>query len=79
MPYADATFDLTVSLLVHPFETELYRVLARGRLGALLLPDGARHADLVPDRLVAPRLERAGFAEVRSGVVGPGEWTAGRR
>jgi hypothetical protein len=32
-----------------------------------------------PSSLVAPRLRRAGFAEIRYGTVASGEWTAGRR
>ena len=79
LPYADATFDLAVSLLVQPFERELQRVLAPGRLGALLLPDGAGDADLVPDRARRAAARARGFARGALGTVGPGEWTAGRR
>ena len=80
LPYADATFDLAVSLLVQPFEGELQRVLAPGRLGALLLPDGAGDADLVPD-VRSSRRASSGRASPRcaAGTIGPGEWTAGRR
>jgi ubiquinone/menaquinone biosynthesis C-methylase UbiE len=79
LPYPDATFDLTVSLLVHPFEQELHRVLAPGGWALFCYPMGPGTPIWFPTALVAPRLERAGFAEVRSGVIGPGEWTAGRR
>ncbi len=76
---ADATFDLTVSLLVHPFEHELHRVLAPGGWALFCYPMGPGTPIWFPSALVAPRLERAGFAEVRTGAIGPGEWTAGRR
>jgi SAM-dependent methyltransferase len=79
MPYADAGFDLAVSLLVQPFEAELHRVLEPGGWALFCYPMGPGTPIWFPTALVAPRLERAGFAEVRSGKVGPGEWTAGRR
>lgn len=79
LPYPDAAIDLAVSLLVHPFERELHRVLAPGGWALFCYPMGPGTPIWFPTALVAPRLERAGFAEVRSGVVGPGEWTAGRR
>jgi ubiquinone/menaquinone biosynthesis C-methylase UbiE len=79
LPFPDATFDLAVSLLVHPFERELHRVLAHGGWALFCYPMGPGTPIWFPTALVAPRLERAGFAEVRSGTVGPGEWTAGRR
>ena len=79
MPYADASFDLAVSLLVHPFETELHRVLAPGGWALFCYPMGPGTPIWFPSSLVVPRLERAGFAEVRSGAIGRGEWTAGRR
>jgi ubiquinone/menaquinone biosynthesis C-methylase UbiE len=79
MPYPDAVFDLAVSLLVQPFEHELHRVLAAGGWALFCYPMGPGTPIWFPTALVAPRLERAGFAEVRSGVIGPGEWTAGRR
>jgi SAM-dependent methyltransferase len=79
LPFADATFDLTVSLLVHPFEHELRRVLAPGGWALFCYPMGPGTPIWFPSSLVAPRLERAGFAEVRAGTVGVGEWTAGRR
>jgi ubiquinone/menaquinone biosynthesis C-methylase UbiE len=79
LPYPDARFDLTVSLLVQPFEAELQRVLAPGGWALFCYPMGPGTPIWFPTALVAPRLERAGFAEVRSGTVGPGEWTAGRR
>jgi ubiquinone/menaquinone biosynthesis C-methylase UbiE len=79
LPYPDATFDLTVSLLVQPFEHELHRVLAPGGWALFCYPMGPGTPIWFPTALVAPRLRRAHFAEVRSGVVGPGEWTAGRR
>jgi SAM-dependent methyltransferase len=79
LPYAGCTFDLTVSLLVQPFENELHRVLAPGGWALFCYPLGPGTPIWFPTDLVAPRLERAGFAEVRSGVVGPGEWTAGMR
>ncbi len=79
LPFPDATFDLAVSLLVHPFEHELRRVLAPGGWALFCYPMGPGTPIWFPPSLVAPRLERAGFAEVRTGVVGPGEWTAGRR
>ncbi len=79
LPYADGGFDLTVSLLVQPFEAELHRVLAPGGWALFCYPMGPGTPIWFPTALVAPRLERAGFAEVRSGRVGPGEWTAGRR
>ena len=78
LPYADATFDLAVSLLVQPFERELHRVLAPGGWALFCYPMGPGTPIWFPTALVAPRLERAHFAEVRSGMVGSGEWTAGR-
>ena len=79
LPYADATFDLAVSLLVQPFERELHRVLAPGGWALFCYPMGPGTPIWFPTALVAPRLERAHFAEVRSGTIGSGEWTAGRR
>jgi ubiquinone/menaquinone biosynthesis C-methylase UbiE len=79
LPYADASFDLAVSLLVHPFEAELRRVLVPGGWALFCYPLGPGTPIWFPTSLVAPRLERAGFAEVRSGAIGRGEWTAGRR
>ena len=79
LPYADATFDLAVSLLVQPFERELHRVLAPGGWALFCYPMGPGTPIWFPTALVAPRLERAHFGEVRSGTIGPGEWTAGRR
>jgi len=79
LPYADGCFDLTVSLLVQPFEDELHRVLAPGGWALFCYPMGPGTPIWFPTALVAPRLERAGFADVRSGEIGPGEWTAGRR
>ena len=79
VPFPDATFDLAVSLLVQPFEHELRRVLVPGGWALFCYPMGPGTPIWFPTALVAPRLERAGFAELRSGVVGPGEWTAGRR
>ena len=78
LPYADATFDLAVSLLVQPFERELHRVLAPGGWALFCYPMGPGTPIWFPTALVAPRLERAHFAEVRSGTIGSGEWTAGR-
>ena len=79
LPFPDARFDLAVSLLVQPFEAELQRVLAPGAWALFCYPMGPGTPIWFPTALVAPRLERAGFSEVRSGTVGPGEWTAGRR
>ena len=79
LPYPDARFDLTVSLLVQPFEAELHRVLSPGGWALFCYPMGPGTPIWFPTELVAPRLRRAGFSEVRSGTVGPGEWTAGRR
>jgi SAM-dependent methyltransferase len=79
VPYPDASFDLAVSLLVQPFEHELHRVLAPGGWALFCYPMGPGTPIWFPTALVAPRLERARFAEVRSGAIGPGEWTAGRR
>jgi ubiquinone/menaquinone biosynthesis C-methylase UbiE len=79
LPYPDASFDLTVSLLVQPFEHELRRVLAAGGWALFCYPMGPGTPIWFPTALVAPRLRRAHFSEVRSGVIGPGEWTAGRR
>ena len=79
LPFPDARFDLAVSLLVQPFEAELQRVLAPGGWALFCYPMGPGTPIWFPTALVAPRLERAGFSEVRSGTVGPGEWTAGRR
>ena len=79
LPFADASFDLAVSLLVQPFESELKRVLARGGWALFCYPMGPGTPIWFPTALVAPRLERAGFAEVRAGTVGRGQWTAGRR
>jgi SAM-dependent methyltransferase len=79
LPFADASFDLAVSLLVQPFERELLRVLVPGGWALFCYPMGPGTPIWFPTALVAPRLERAGFAEVRSGTVGCGEWTAGRR
>jgi ubiquinone/menaquinone biosynthesis C-methylase UbiE len=79
LPFPDATFDLAVSLLVQPFERELHRVLATGGWALFCYPLGPGTPIWFPSSLVAPRLLRAGFAEVRRGEIGPGEWTAGRR
>jgi ubiquinone/menaquinone biosynthesis C-methylase UbiE len=79
LPFADATIDLAVSLLVQPFEDELHRVLAPGGWALFCYPMGPGTPIWFPSALVAPRLRRAGFAEVRAGSVGRGEWTAGRR
>ncbi|MDP9260168.1 MAG: methyltransferase domain-containing protein [Actinomycetota bacterium] len=79
LPYGGARFDLAVSLLVQPFERELHRVLAPGGWALFCYPMGPGTPIWFPTVLVAPRLERAHFAEVRSGAIGPGEWTAGRR
>ena len=65
--------------LLKVVEDELKRVLAPGSWALFCYPMGPGTPIWFPTSLVAPRLERAGFAEVRSGVVGPGEWTAGRR
>jgi SAM-dependent methyltransferase len=78
LPFADASFDLAVSLLVQPFESELKRVLAPGGWALFCYPMGPGTPIWFPTALVAPRLKRAGFAEVRAGTVGRGEWTAGR-
>jgi SAM-dependent methyltransferase len=79
LPYGDGSFDLAVSLLVQPFEAELHRVLAAGGWALFCYPMGPGTPIWFPTSLVAPRLRRAGFAEVRSGAIGRGEWTAGRR
>jgi ubiquinone/menaquinone biosynthesis C-methylase UbiE len=79
LPFADAGFELTVSLLVQPFEDELLRVLAPGGWALFCYPLGAGTPIWFPSSLIAPRLRRAGFAEVRYGTVASGEWTAGRR
>jgi SAM-dependent methyltransferase len=79
LPYAAASFDLAVSLLVQPFETELHRVLAPGGWALFCYPMGPGTPIWFPTSLVRPRLERAGFADLRCGVIGRGEWTAGRR
>ena len=79
LPFADASIDLAVSLLVQPFEGELHRVLAPRGWALFCYPMGPGTPIWFPTALVAPRLRRAGFAEVRSGTVGRGEWTAGRR
>jgi SAM-dependent methyltransferase len=79
LPFTAASFDLTVSLLVQPFEHELLRVLAPGGWALFCYPMGPGTPIWFPSSLVAPRLRRAGFAEVRHGTVARGEWTAGRR
>jgi SAM-dependent methyltransferase len=79
LPFADASFDLAVSLLVQPFEDELLRVLAPGGWALFCYPMGPGTPIWFPSSLVAPRLRRAGFAEIRYGTVASGEWTAGRR
>ena len=79
LPFADGSIDLAVSLLVQPFEHELHRVLAPGGWALFCYPMGPGTPIWFPTALVGPRLRRAGFAEVRSGAVGRGEWTAGRR
>jgi SAM-dependent methyltransferase len=79
LPYPEAVFDLAVSLLVQPFEHELHRVLAPGGWALFCYPMGPGTPIWFPTALVAPRLQRAGFSEVRSGKIGAGEWTAGRR
>jgi SAM-dependent methyltransferase len=79
LPFADGSFDLAVSLLVQPFEDELARVLAPGGWALFCYPMGPGTPIWFPSSLVAPRLRRAGFAEVRYGTVASGEWTAGRR
>jgi SAM-dependent methyltransferase len=79
LPFAAASIDLAVSLLVQPFEDELARVLAPGGWALFCYPMGPGTPIWFPSSLVAPRLRRAGFAEVRYGTVASGEWTAGRR
>jgi SAM-dependent methyltransferase len=79
LPFADGSIDLAVSLLVQPFEDELLRVLAPGGWALFCYPHGPGTPIWFPAGLVAPRLRRAGFAEVRYGTVASGEWTAGRR
>jgi SAM-dependent methyltransferase len=79
LPFPEGSIDLAVSLLVQPFEDELKRVLAPGGWALFCYPMGPGTPIWFPTSLVAPRLRRAGFADVRSGTVGPGEWTAGRR
>ena len=64
---------------MQPFERELLRVLVPGGWALFCYPMGPGTPIWFPTALVAPRLARAGFAEVRSGTVGRGEWTAGRR
>lgn len=78
LPYADGTFDVAVSMLVQPFEHEILRVLAPGGWALFLYPMGPGTPIWFPSALVAPRLQRAGYVEVRSGMRGVGEWTAGR-
>ena len=72
-----ASFDLAVSLLVQPFEPSCIACSRPGGWALFCYPMGPGTPIWFPTALVAPRLERAGFAEVRSGAVGPGEWTAG--
>jgi SAM-dependent methyltransferase len=79
LPFADGSIDLAVSLLVQPFEDELLRVLTPGGWALFCYPMGPGTPIWFPSSLVAPRLRRAGFAEVRYGTVASGEWTAGRR
>jgi ubiquinone/menaquinone biosynthesis C-methylase UbiE len=79
LPYEEASFDLAVSLLVQPFESELYRVLAPGGWALFCYPMGPGTPIWFPSAMVSPRLKRAGFSEVRSGAIGVGQWTAGRR
>ena len=56
-----------------------HRVLAPGGWALFCYPMGPGTPIWFPASLVVPRLKRAGFAEVRSGAIGRGEWTAGRR
>jgi SAM-dependent methyltransferase len=79
LPFPDGSIDLAVSLLVQPFEDELHRVLAPGGWALFCYPMGPGTPIWFPTALVAPRLRRAGFAEIRYGTTGSGEWTAGRR
>ena len=78
LPFPDASIDLAVSLLVQPFEDELRRVLAPDGWALFCYPMGPGTPIWFPTSLLAPRLRRAGFDELRAGTVGPGEWTAGR-
>ena len=79
LPIEDDMIDLAVSLLVQPFPEELLRVLAPGGWAVFVYPMGPDTPIWFPASLVRPHLERAGYAEVRSGLVGAGEWTAGRK
>ena len=54
-------------------------MLAPGGWALFCYPMGPGTPIWFPTALVEPRLRRADFAEVRSGVVGRGQWTAGRR
>ena len=65
LPFADASFDLAVSLLVQPFEAELRRVLAPGGWALFCYPMGPGTPIWFPTALVAPRLERVGRTSTR--------------
>jgi SAM-dependent methyltransferase len=79
LPFAAGAFDLCVSLLVQPFENESYRVLAAGGWALYCYPAGGQTPIWFPSSLLRPRLRRAGFTDIRSGSIGVGQWTAGRR
>ena len=56
LPYGDGGFDLAVSLLVQPFESELHRVLAPGGWALFCYPMGPGTPIWFPSSLVVPRL-----------------------
>ena len=79
LPFADASFDLAVSLLVQPFEAELHRVLAPGGWALFCYPMGPGTPIWFPTALVAPRLGARASPRCARGRSAAGEWTAGRR
>ena len=79
LPYADGGFDLTVSLLVQPFEAELHRVLAPGGWALFCYPMGPGTPIWFPTSLVGAAARARRLRRGALGAIGPGEWTAGRR
>ena len=78
LPYADGRFDLTVSLLVQPFEKELHRVLAPGGWSARASPRcAAGSAGPASGRPEGGSPGRAGHAWPRLADVRPWSGTEG--
>ena len=79
LPFADASFDLVVCLCVQPFYGELARVVRPGGWVVFAYALGPETPIYFRPAELERGLRRVGFAEVRTGAAGRGEWTAARR